>query len=93
MNNKEVILAFLNGKNAHTPTREIQNGCYVYRGQTLHTNNNILVNYSTNIAKIENNKLYINIKKYSRTTSNIQSMLRSLANNFDYEIILVEEEV
>lgn len=93
MNNKEVILAFLNGKNAHTPTREITNGCYTYKGQTLHTHNNTLVNYSTNIAKIEDNKLYINIKKYSRTTSNIQSMIRSLANNFNYEVILVEKEV
>ena len=93
MNNKEVILAFLNGKNAKTQLRTIVNGCYYYKGRTLWTNNNILVNYSTNMAKIEDNKLYINIKKYSRTTSKIQSLIRGLASKFNYEVILVEEEV
>lgn len=87
MSNENVILAFLNKKAAHTPTRDVLNGVFVYKGQTLKTNGLELINYSTRIAYHENDKLYINVNKYSRTTSKIQSKLRYLASSNGFEIV------
>ena len=81
MSNEKVILQFLNKKAAHTPYREISNGYYTYKGCTLKSNGLELINYSTRIAYWQDNKLYLNIKKYSVTTSKIQSKIRQLANN------------
>ena len=80
MTNREVIKRFLNKEVAHTPTRITMNG---YKEQTLYSDGTNLINYSTRIAYHKDNKLYINILKYSRTTSKIQSQLRELAYNFD----------
>ena len=80
MNNIEVIKRFLNKQPGHTPTRITMNG---YKEQTLKTNGLELINYSTRIAYHQNNKLYINISKYSRTTSKIQSQLKELASGFE----------
>ena len=93
MSNEKVIKEFLNGNQAKTQLRTILNGYYTYEGRTLWTNNNILVNYNTNMAKLEGNKLYLNIKKYSVTTSKIQSMIKRLATSQGLEVIEVEEEV
>ena len=87
MNNIEVIKRFLNKQPGHTPTRITMNG---YKEQTLKTNGSELINYSTRIAYHQNNKLYINISKYSRTTSKIQSQLKELASGF--EIVEYEGE-
>ena len=87
MNNIEVIKRFLNKQPGHTPTRITMNG---YKEQTLKTNGLELINYSTRIAYHQNNKLYINISKYSRTTSKIQSQLKELASGF--EIVEYEGE-
>ena len=80
MNNIEVIKKFLNKKPGHTPLRITMNG---YKEQTLKTNGLELINYNTRIAYHQNNKLYINISKYSRTTSKIQSQLKELASGFE----------
>lgn len=93
MSNEKVIKEFLNGNQAKTQLRQILNGYYTYEGRTLWTNNNILVNYRTNMARLEGNKLYLNIKKYSVTTSKIQSMIRRLATSQGLEVIEVQEEV
>ena len=92
MSNEKVILAFLEGKAAHTPTRNIINGVFTYKGQTLKTDGIELINYSTRIAYKEGNKLYLNTQKYSSTTSHIQSKLKKLAENYNYEIVLKEGE-
>ena len=42
-----------------------------------------ITNYSTRIAYHQDNKLYINISKYSKTTSKIQSRLKELASGFE----------
>lgn len=91
MSNENVILAFLEKKAAHTPTRDVLNGVFVYKGQTLKTNGLELINYSTRIAYHENDKLYLNIKKYSVTTSKIQSKLRYLASSKGFEIVEYSE--
>jgi hypothetical protein len=91
MSNETVILAFLEKKAAHTPTRNILNGIYMYKGQTLKSNGLELINYSTRIAYHENNKLYLNIKKYSSTTSHIQSKIRRLATEKNYQIVEYKE--
>lgn len=92
MSNEQVIRAFLNKRAAHTPTRKIQGGVYIYKGQTLKSNGLELINYNTRIAFHENGKLYLNIKKYSQTTSKIQSLLRRLAQEFNYQIVEKEGE-
>jgi hypothetical protein len=91
MSNEKVILEFLEGREGKTSLRNVQNGYYIYKGRTLYTSGNYLINYSTKIAKLENNKLYLNIRKYSVTTSKIQSKIRYLASQKGYEIIEVDE--
>ena len=78
MNNEKVIVRFLERKKAKTALRNVY-GFYTYKGRTLQTDGVELVNYSTVIAYIKENKLYLNTQKYSRTTSKIQSQLKRLA--------------
>lgn len=87
MSNEKVILAFLNKKCGKTATRNIVNGYYSYKGETLKSNGLELINYSTRIAYHQDGKLYLNTKKYSATTSKIQTQLRRLAENMDFEIV------
>ena len=93
MKNEKVIKKFLEREQAQTPLRGIVNGygCYTYKGRTLYTRDNELINYSTRIAYIEDNTLYINTKKYSSTTSRIQSKLKQLANLTNYDIVEYQE--
>lgn len=91
MSNENVIEKFLKKEQARTPLRNIINGCYIYKGRTLWTRENELINYNTRIAYIENKTLYINIKKYSNTTSKIQSKLKQLANLTNYNIVEYQE--
>lgn len=83
MSNEAVIRAFLGRSGAHTPTRNITNGIYTYKGQTLATDGKKLVNYSTIIAKwIGDNLIELNTHKYSVTTSKIQNKIRQLATEY-----------
>lgn len=90
MDNETVIKAFLSGKQAKTPLRNIINGYYSYKGRTLYTDENNLINYNTTIATLKGNKLYLNITKYSNTTSHIQSKIRRLAESMGLEIVEVK---
>ena len=94
MTNKEVLNSFLQGYKAKTPTRNIQNGYYTYKGNTLTTNGTMLINYQEIIAYKEGDKLYLNKGKYSATTSKIQSQLKRLATDFynDKNIIYYEQK-
>ena len=87
MSNEKVILQFLNKRAGHTPTRDIVNGVYIYKGQTLKTNGLQLINYNTIIAFWEDGKLHLDTHKYSQTTSKIQSKIRRLAEDKGVEII------
>lgn len=82
MSNQDVIKAFLEGKKAKTNLRKIRNDYGYYKGRTLTTDGNTLTNYNTVIAFKFGNKLYINSKKYSVTTSKIQSQLRYLMQDY-----------
>ena len=62
--NSEVVRTFFN----HTPLSS--------HDGNLKTTPNTLINYSTIIAYYENNTYYINISKYSRTTSKIQTLIK-----------------
>ena len=94
MTNKQVINNFLNRKVGATPTREInKNGwysCYSWIGNTLTSTGDVLINYKTVIAYWKKDKLYINIKKYSNTTSHIQTEIKRQAtnNNIKYTEVL-----
>lgn len=91
MKNENVIKKFLEGEQAQTPLRDIVNGYYSYKGRTLWTKDNELINYSTRIAYIKDNTLYINTKKYSSTTSHIQSKIKYLGKMYNYDIIEYQE--
>ena len=90
MDNETVIKEFLSGRQAKTPLRTITCGYYSYKGRTLYTDENNLINYKTTIATLKGNKLYLNITKYSNTTSHIQSKIRRLATNIGLEIVEVK---
>ena len=91
MSNENVIKKFLEKEQAKTPLRTIVNGYYSYKGRTLWTRENELINYSTRIAYIEDNTLYINVKKYSNTTSHIQSKIKMLGKKYNYSIVEYQE--
>lgn len=97
MNNLEVIKSFLNLENAQTNLRKIPNGDFIYKGRTLRTVQEAtrfcLYNYNTIIAFIVDNTLYLNSKKYSCTTSKIQTQLKAQANHTNYKIKYYESEV
>lgn len=90
MNVDNTILAFLKGKQAATPIRPIIGGG---RGRTLYTDGNVLINYSTRIARLEGKDLFINTRKYSQTTSKIQNNIRTEANYLGLNIIEIDGEV
>lgn len=91
MSNENVIKNFLEKEQAKTPLRTIINGYYSYKGRTLWTRDNELINYNTRIAYIEGNNLYINVKKYSSTTSKIQSKIKLLGKEYNYNIVEYQE--
>ena len=91
MTNENVIKTFLEREQARTPLRTIVNDYYSYKGRTLWTRDNELINYNTRIAYIEDNNLYINVKKYSNTTRRIQNTLKQLASLTSYNIIEYQE--
>ena len=87
MTNENVIKLFLQKKKAQTNKRQIQNGYYTYEGRTLTSDGNMLINYSTAIAMHVGNNLYLNITKYSRTTSTIQNQIKRLATQQGFNVI------
>jgi hypothetical protein len=89
MNNLEVIKRFLEGNKGQTSLRDIPSGYYMYKGRTLTTDGQSLINYDTEIAYKKDGKLYLNKTKYSVTTSKIQSQLSYQAKQYysDDEII------
>lgn len=97
MTNENVIKLFLQGEKAQTNKRKINGGYYCYEGRTLTSNGDILINYSTVIAKKVYNNIYLNINKYSRTTSTIQNKIRQLANQQGFNVIecteIIDKEV
>ena len=85
MKNEKVIENFIG---------QIYNDSKSGTGNLYTTNdNNKLVNYSTTIAKFDHNnkKLYVNVTKYSVTTSKIQTYLKRelLHVPNTYEIVYV----
>lgn len=94
MSNEKVIISFLEGKKAHTPTREVGTYylVYSYKGQTLKTDGKELINYSTRIAYKKDGKVFLNIKHYSVTTTKIQSKIRFLAGQKGFDVVEYEED-
>lgn len=91
MTNENVIKKFLEKEQARTSLRTIVNDYYSYKGRTLWTRDNELINYNTRIAYIEDNTLYINVKKYSNTTSRIQNDIKLLGKKYNYNIVEYQE--
>lgn len=77
MRNIEVVKKFYNQEKAKSSTGNLfvrTNGDYSVE----------LVNYKTVIAYIEDDTVYLNIRKYSSTTSTIQTMLIEEGSKTDY---------
>lgn len=87
MSNEKVLISFLNREKAQTSLRTITNGVYQYKGRTLTTNGDKLINYNTIIAFWEDDKLHIDTHKYSSTTSHIQNKLKRLAEERGIDIV------
>lgn len=68
MTNSEFIKRFL--------TKETQKGVYCH----LAIYNNELINYGTTIAYFKGKTLYVNVKKYSSSTTKIQNSIIAIAN-------------
>ena len=83
MKNETVIRNFLNNREGHTPKRHTYDGQYT---STLWTRENELVNYQTVIARWHNNKIILNTKKYSSTTSKIQHKIERVCEEYGIEI-------
>lgn len=87
-NNEYVLEAFINKLEAKTPLRNIINGYYQYKGRTLTTDGRKLVNYDTVIAEWRGyNTVAVNTKKYSMTTSHIQSKLGYMLDTHRINVI------
>lgn len=101
MTNEQVIRLFLRGQNAKTNKRQIAYSDKfgdAHTGYTLISNNNILINFKTPIAMIiAPNKLYVDMSKYSSTTSTIRNKLKRMATQQGYTIIecteIIDKEV
>jgi len=84
MTNQTIITNFINGATSgHTPMREIQDYYYTTKGCTLSIAGNELINYTTVIATRDGDTILLNNKKYSRTTSKIQSLIKRIALSND----------
>ena len=82
MSNYDIIKEFIEGR------KDYNAYCHIgYKGNTL-------TNYSTDMVTIDrDNKIAdVNIRKYSRSTTNIQSTIRSLLNRYGYTINEYEGE-
>lgn len=93
MNNELVIRNFLRGLDGKTPMRDVTNGYYIYKGRTLYTSGEYLINYATRIAKRDGNVVFLNVNKYSVTTSKIQNKIRSLSKEYGLQLVEVEGEM
>jgi len=65
MNKKDLLQSFVNG-------------AVTGRGSNLIIKDNELINYSTVIAKREGNKILLNNRKYSKTTTVNQNIIRQI---------------
>ena len=65
MEKRSLIKSFINGATKGT-------------GSNLTIEGNNLINYSTVIAKREGNKILLNNRKYSKTTSRNQNIIRQI---------------
>lgn len=84
MTNQTIITNFINGATSgHTPTRDIINGYYTFKGTTLSIEGDNLINYTTIIATRDGDTIKLNTTKYSRTTSKIQSLIKRIALSSD----------
>lgn len=78
--NKNVIKNYLNFVDSKSHTGNLYTR-YNYNGEWE------LVNYSTPLVRIIDNTLYLNTKKYSTTTSIIQSHIREAILHTSYDIV------
>lgn len=76
MANIDIIHAFINHKQAKTALRDIPyNGYYIAKGRSLESTGEKLYSYDTVIARWSGDKVELNTKKYSSSTSRVQSSL------------------
>lgn len=76
MANIDIVNSFINHKTAKTALRDIPyNGYYIARGRSLESTGDELYSYDTVIARWNGDRVELNTKKYSSSTSRVQSAL------------------
>lgn len=91
MKNEDVIRLFLQGEKAQTNKRIVAESETFGSSRisyTLRSMGDVLINFETPIAMIiAPNKLYIDMSKYSSTTSAIRNKLKRIATQQGFNII------
>lgn len=78
MANIDIIHAFINHKAAKSALRDIPyNGLYIRRGRSLESTGDKLYSYDTVIARWAGDKIEVNNRRYSASTSHVQGALKN----------------
>lgn len=73
--NEKVISAFLRREKATSGERDIPDGYYMRRGASISTDGTTLYSYWTPLARWDGDRVLVNRKKYSNTTTRQQQDL------------------
>lgn len=87
--NEKIIKAWLDGRVATSPVRDIPNGVFIERGASISTDGEKLYSYWTPIAWREDGGVVVDMRKYSMTTTMQQSDLKQILakENIEYKAI------
>lgn len=87
--NEKIIKAWLDGRKASSPVRDIDTGVFTERGASISTDGEKLYSYWTPIAWREDGGVVVDMRKYSLTTTLQQSDLKQILAQEDikYKVI------
>ena len=91
--NEKVGGAFLKKKTATSGERDIADGYYMKRGASISTDGAILWSYWTPLAKWDGDRVKMDARKYSLTTTLQQSDLRQLCKREGVELVEVMGDI
>ena len=87
--NEKVCGEFLEKRTAKSPVRDYANGYYMERGSSISTDGRTLWSYNTPIAKWAGDKVIMDGRRYSNTTSRQQADLRTMCGRLG---VILEEK-
>ena len=93
LQNEKVGGAFLKKERATSGERDIVNGYYMKRGASISTDGATLWSYWTPLAKWDGDRVKMDARKYSMTTTLQQSDLRQLCKREGVELVEVMGDI